>query len=271
MKKKPSFSDVDINEAIWLFFKLQWKINSWKRVITNTSENLSDALKDLELLKLFLLSRSVPDEIQQLAIKIQLRLEESHKKNNEFIDRLWELRKWVKDWSDLIKRLWNIVTTDKLTWLFSKDYMDAILDRLWEEETEFFYLFLDLNNLKYINDTYGHQYGDKLIKSFWDILKIAFWKWNDYIFRVQWDEFVIISFDEESVIKNKIEIARSLSQKSKYKLSVWWKEIDISFWVWYAKSTEHELIRDMIHEADKRMYQDKYEEKIKKEKLNIEN
>jgi len=52
-----------------------------------------------------------------------------------------------------------------------------------------FYLF-DVNGLKHMNDTYGHEYGNMLIKDTARILQAVFGK--DRIYRVGGDEFVVI-------------------------------------------------------------------------------
>lgn len=61
--------------------------------------------------------------------------------------------------------------------------------------------FLDINNLKYINDTFGHQAGDDLIVTVSNIM-INHYK-NSMIFRIGGDEFVIITegVSEDEFIK----------------------------------------------------------------------
>ena len=57
-------------------------------------------------------------------------------------------------------------------------------------------LFGDLNRLKYVNDTEGHEAGNHYIRTFADKLKKSFWDWNCY--RVSGDEFIVIySGDDE--------------------------------------------------------------------------
>lgn len=51
-------------------------------------------------------------------------------------------------------------------------------------------MFGDLNRLKYINDTEGHEAGNVYIRSFAEKLKKAFYDWNCY--RVSGDEFVVV-------------------------------------------------------------------------------
>ena len=53
-------------------------------------------------------------------------------------------------------------------------------------------LLMDLDGLKYINDTFGHNEGDKAISAFADILKTTLRK-DDIIGRIGGDEFVVFS------------------------------------------------------------------------------
>jgi diguanylate cyclase (GGDEF)-like protein len=55
-------------------------------------------------------------------------------------------------------------------------------------------IFLDLDNFKKINDTYGHPIGDKVLKSLAKSLSNSVRK-NDVIIRYGGEEFVIIAFD----------------------------------------------------------------------------
>ena len=59
-------------------------------------------------------------------------------------------------------------------------------------------IFADLNRLKYVNDTEGHEAGNVYIRTFAEKLKKAFYDWNCY--RVSGDEFVVIySGEDESL------------------------------------------------------------------------
>jgi diguanylate cyclase (GGDEF)-like protein len=52
-------------------------------------------------------------------------------------------------------------------------------------------IFLDMDNFKFYNDTYGHEAGDLLISKFGELLKKVFRK-VDFISRFGGDEFVIL-------------------------------------------------------------------------------
>lgn len=68
-------------------------------------------------------------------------------------------------------------------------------------------LSIDLDNLKIINDKYGHDYGDEYIRSLSNVLNVTCRK-NTIISRVGGDEFSVFMFGYESKEKLRAEIIR---------------------------------------------------------------
>lgn len=82
--------------------------------------------------------------------------------------------------------------TDPLTRLSNRRLlMDEITERCNSAPGHFLICYLDLNNFKQVNDTYGHDVGDELIKAASDRIRGAL-KEEDSLFRVGGDEFVAI-------------------------------------------------------------------------------
>ena len=65
-------------------------------------------------------------------------------------------------------RLYALATVDALTGLYVRRYFDLRLKEEWEEVRryggDFAVLFLDLDDFKALNDTYGHLVGDEILK-----------------------------------------------------------------------------------------------------------
>jgi diguanylate cyclase (GGDEF)-like protein len=84
---------------------------------------------------------------------------------------------------------------DPLTGLYSRGFMSGILEKLfymWKRYGEIFSLiFLDIDNLKQINDEYGHLTGDKAINKIGQCVKLYLRK-ADVAIRYGGDEFLII-------------------------------------------------------------------------------
>lgn len=121
----------------------------------------------------------------------------------------------------------------------------------------FFIIFSDLNNLKSVNDLYGHKAGDAYIKACVKVFKNSLRK-IDIIGRWGGDEFVIglININradaQKIVSKLKDKLSRTYAPNTGNKL-----QLSASFGVYPAfKSSD---INHLIHKADKKMYRDKRE------------
>ncbi|WP_099189292.1 sensor domain-containing diguanylate cyclase [Tepidibacter mesophilus] len=95
---------------------------------------------------------------------------------------------------------------DKLTNVYNRRYFEKILDIYINKyilcNEEFLFVLFDLNELKLINDTYGHLAGDEIIRTFISILRKRIGP-SDILARIGGDEFVGIFFeiDLQSLIR----------------------------------------------------------------------
>ncbi len=96
----------------------------------------------------------------------------------------------------LLGRLKELVAIDPLTGAFTREY---ILKRLEEEMNRsrrqhdvLSLLYIDFDNFKKINDMYGHLVGDKVLKTFGDIVRNKI-RGHDIFGRIGGEEFIIIA------------------------------------------------------------------------------
>ena len=84
---------------------------------------------------------------------------------------------------------------DPLTGLYNRNGMEYFSKRIYKEALEIerplLLCICDMNGLKYINDNFGHDEGDRVIKKIADIIKDAIPK-DDMAFRIGGDEFLIL-------------------------------------------------------------------------------
>ncbi len=84
------------------------------------------------------------------------------------------------------------IERDDLTGVFNRRYIMDELERMCEEESDSFcVLFIDINALKYTNDTYGHKAGDRLINKIAHAILITV-RENDTVARIGGDEFLVL-------------------------------------------------------------------------------
>jgi diguanylate cyclase (GGDEF)-like protein/PAS domain S-box-containing protein len=81
---------------------------------------------------------------------------------------------------------------DKLTGLYNRGFFEEEALRIdVKRSLPISIIFCDLNGLKLTNDVFGHEYGDKLLKTFAGILKRVC-RQEDVVARLGGDEFVIL-------------------------------------------------------------------------------
>ena len=90
---------------------------------------------------------------------------------------------------------------DKLTGLFNRRGYDFFLNNVDMETSTL--LIIDLDNFKNINDTYGHDIGDKAIIKASRIILNSF-RSQDYVCRIGGDEFAVIMIRSDSSMKDLI-------------------------------------------------------------------
>ena len=146
----------------------------------------------------------------------------------------------------LLKELEKKATYDNLTSLYNRTKFFDTVNQL--ENKNICILFIDLDNFKEANDTYGHEIGDKILISFSNLMK-KFFKGKDVIGRLGGDEFVVAVLD-----CNKINIVKILDKflkviRSEFKEYNITASIGVSFY-----PDENKNIKEVLKIADTRMY-----------------
>ena len=90
---------------------------------------------------------------------------------------------------------------DALTGLFNRGIFDDMKEVMGNEDAAM--ILIDLDKFKILNDTYGHETGDKALKRLAEVLKRAF-RSEDYVCRIGGDEFAVIMVNATDKMKGLI-------------------------------------------------------------------
>ena len=168
----------------------------------------------------------------------------------------------ISDRKDIEERLKKYASTDLLTEVLNRraglDYLQEEMKIAEQNKDRLAVVFIDVNDLKSVNDNFGHQEGDKLLQQVSDILQYALRR-NDKVVRLGGDEFLLIlpQSDKDSAekiwlrIKEKFKQA-TVSNKKDYNISASHGAAE------YSPKYEKNLDQ-LINEADNEMYKEKKE------------
>ena len=139
---------------------------------------------------------------------------------------------------------------NRLAW---KQYIELEEARAITLATPVAVIILDLDDLKEINDSLGHQAGDKLLSNFSQIL-VGTVKSRGNVFRIGGDEFaILISNAHQSMVRQLFLEIRMMLDRAR---------IQASAGIGFRSSTQN--IEEAWEQADREMYQDKARSKEKR-------
>ncbi len=150
----------------------------------------------------------------------------------------------------------NMANTDGLTGLFNERYFSTMLRYKESKKIPFVLYYIDLDRFKPINDTYGHDMGDKVLQEIARRL-LGSIRNQDYAFRIGGDEFALIismDFEETACAQMKDRVCQMLRRP----MELEGKKLDVGASCGYAAypydSSETSQVRIL---ADERMYVEK--------------
>ena len=155
---------------------------------------------------------------------------------------------------------------DELTELYNRRFMMARMQQLSDQhhrraEKPFAVVFLDLDELKSVNDFYGHHYGDAYVKAFAGILAESMGE-ADTVARLSGDEFVVL-FDQvsdEATLKSRVTELRQQIPQS-VTIGNPKQDIPLEYSLGATRYRKGESISGMLNRADKLMYAEKQAKK----------
>jgi len=217
--------------------------------VVETSEFFE--FKDTAFPTYFEILEKANNQLVYLNIKYENILKElqiEQRKSNKFREKLQETN----------KKLLNLALKDPLTGAYNRRYINEILDgeiaRVKRSGGHLVVLMCDIDHFKHVNDTYGHDNGDIVLKKVVNILKETLRK-NDILARVGGEEFVVVcqstNTDDGVFVAEKL---RKAIEEATFSLTSG-NDIGITMSFGVAcYNTELKNVQNLLKLADNRLY-----------------
>jgi len=162
----------------------------------------------------------------------------------------------------LNQELEKLSQTDSLTGVFNRSAFDDILKREWNRckrsSMPLSLLMADIDQLKEINDNYGHQTGDDCIRKMAKVLTSSVKRSSETVCRYGGDEFAVIlpNITEEKAE----ELARLLEDNAVKEIDIYTDpdfltHITVSIGAATVIPSDNSSISELINAADKKLYE----------------
>lgn len=202
---------------------------------------------------------------KRIDYELELRLtkkqmEDAYLEKNQALEKLEQIYNQIEkkqiELMEINLGLVKISNTDKLTDIANRRFFQEKLEEQIElykkEDKVFSLLIIDIDYFKKVNDTYGHQIGDFVIKKLANILKNQLGL-EEVVARFGGEEFTIIlpnTYKEEAMlVAKKLNLAVETAK---------WKEVDrLTVSVGVATFTEKDTEESIIRNADQALYYSK--------------
>lgn len=149
----------------------------------------------------------------------------------------------------------EFVFKDQLTGLYNRSFFNTMEKKLIKADREYVAMMLDINGFKEINDTYGHNIGDKALTEASTLLQNVV-REHGIVIRYAGDEFIVILYNvTEWDTKNTIEAIHVVlddynkTSGNPYELSVSIGHCNVNM--------KEESLNDLVDKIDKLMYENK--------------
>ncbi len=205
---------------------------------------------------------SVEKILQEANLKLSLLNISYEEMNRRLIESKTELEKLTRELERKNKILENLAFIDGLTEVnnhrFFQNVLDKEVDRVRSTNGMVSLVMIDIDHFKGLNDTYGHQTGDFVLKQLCVIIN-EYLRDQDLLARYGGEEFVLVLPNKDSseaaetaeLIREAIAAYRFIEKDKEYRIT-------ISLGVAGIDSLDEEFIKnDLIRLADEALYQAK--------------
>ena len=176
------------------------------------------------------------------------------------INRVIKERSLLDERDKMIKKLQRLAIVDSLTGLYNSRHFFEQLEKEIKRSDRYLHpislMFIDIDNFKAINDTYGHMIGDKILSLIAKKIKACL-RANDTAFRFAGDEFTVI-LPETTSDEAKFVADRILSNFANEPIVINDKELsEVTLSIGIGEYRINEGTDQFVHRADVLMYEAK--------------
>ena len=171
-----------------------------------------------------------------------------------YLDKLRSARRQVAEMDELAHK-------DSLTGIKNKAAYDETIslldDKISAGDAEFCIAMVDVNYLKRVNDTYGHERGNTYLLNASKLICSVFGE--EHVYRIGGDEFVVVIEGEKvSLCKYFVEQFKAeMARKNANKLLEPWEKVSAAVGIAFYESNKDKTADEVFKRADKEMYENK--------------
>ena len=225
-----------------------------QRYCEEDSEMIHDKFDDLDI--------HTGDEIEMLADSMK----QMEQDLNAHITKTVETRSRLVSTMREAEKMGRIATMDSLTGIRNKTAYDSMVEKINAEIAEgkdrFGVIMIDLNYLKKINDTCGHEKGDQTIRHLCQLVCATYQ--HSPVFRIGGDEFVVIlsgrDYDNEQRLTEKLN--QTLDALARDENSKLWERVSAAIGCAFYDPKQDSCYEDVFRRADRQMYDRKRDMKV---------
>ena len=168
-----------------------------------------------------------------------------------------QLQAEVSTYETKLKAVEELALRDPLTELANRRNVEERIEWRIQRKQEFTLVILDLNHFKQVNDTYGHNAGDSLLKQFAQELRGCI-RSTDIVGRWSGDEFVIILDCDLRAAKSQLErVEKWVFGEYPIQTGKGEVKINVTAAIGLTQWQTGETLQHLIESADAAMYSDK--------------
>lgn len=209
----------------------------------------------LKRLRRFVKEEPLVERLRQCSEELKKYLSASRAKEQEPLDALWQEIRYIRN---RLERAEALATTDRLTGIRNRVAGEKKLEEYVASDKPFFLVLLDLDGFKMVNDHWGHQAGDQVLRTFAQRLANNVRK-EDTVCRWGGDEFLVIL--DGCNLQEAMLHAKELAEKcgGVFRIVVEGRPacVEVHVSVGTVERKPGETSEDLFRRADKFLYRDK--------------